>query len=141
MVERELLIVQTLFFTVPEGVLAPILTAVSSSEIQVNWALPQSPNGIILNYNLYIMTVEDGERLVATLSAVDSFTVGSLEPFNEYVFFVEACTSVGCNRSEMASAVTLESGELNYKRWVRSVLATELWPVLGCSKIMVSFAH
>lgn len=49
--------------------------------------------------------------LVASFSEVGSYTVGGLEPFTEYVFLVEACTSVGCNRSDTNSVITLESGE------------------------------
>ena len=49
--------------------------------------------------------------LVASFTEVGNYTVGGLEPFTEYVFLVEACTSVGCNRSDVNSVVTLESGE------------------------------
>ena len=49
--------------------------------------------------------------LVVSFSEVGSYIVGDLEPFTEYVFQVEACTSVGCNRSDINSVVTLESGE------------------------------
>ena len=52
-----------------------------------------------------------GEMLVAQFSEVDNHTVGGLEPFTEYSFLVEACTSVGCNRSDVNSVITLESGE------------------------------
>lgn len=99
------------FFTVPEEVLEPVLSAVSSSEVQIDWNTPQFPNGIIVSYTLYRITVGGGEMLVASFSEVGSYTVGGLEPFTEYVFLVEACTSVGCNRSDVNSVITLESGE------------------------------
>jgi usherin len=91
--------------------LEPVLSAVSSSEVQIDWNIPLSPNGIIISYTIYRITVGGGEMLVASLSEVGSYTVGGLEPFTEYVFLVEACTSVGCNRSDVNSIVTLESGE------------------------------
>ncbi len=98
-------------FTVPEGVLEPVLSAVSSSEVQIDWNIPLSPNGIIVSYTIYRITMGGGEMLVASLREVGSYTVGGLEPFTEYVFLVEACTSVGCNRSDVNSIFTLESGE------------------------------
>ena len=101
----------TFLLTVPEGVLEPVLSAVSSSEVQIDWNTPQFPNGIIVSYTLYRITAGGGEMLVASFSEVGSYIVGDLEPFTEYVFLVEACTSVGCNRSDVNSVVTLESGE------------------------------
>lgn len=94
---------------VPEGVLAPTLSAISSTEVQIDWSTPQSPNGIIVVYNLYRIT-GDEETLETFFSEVSSYVVGGLEPFTEYMFLVEACTTVGCNRSAVASVVTLESG-------------------------------
>ena len=98
-------------FTVPEEVLVPVLSAVSSSEIQINWSIPQFPNGMIISYSLYRITGGGGEMLVASFGEVGNYTVGGLEPFTEYVFLVEACTSVGCNRSDVNSVITLESGK------------------------------
>ena len=89
----------------------PVLSAVSSTEIQIIWSTPQSPNGIIVSYRLYRIN-EGGEMLVASFSEVGSHIIGGLEPFTEYMFLLEACTSVGCNRSEAESVITLESGEL-----------------------------
>ena len=97
---------------VPEGVQVPVLSPVSSSEIQIDWSTPQYPNGIIVSYSIYRVTGGDGEMLVASFGEVDSFIVGGLEPFTEYTFLVEACTSVGCNRSDVNFVITLESGEL-----------------------------
>ena len=104
------------FLTVPEGVLEPVLSAVSSSEVQIEWNTPQFPNGVIISYSLYGITgggggQGGGDMLVASFTDVGNYTVGGLEPFTEYVFLVEACTSVGCNRSDVNSVVTLESGE------------------------------
>lgn len=90
--------------------MAPVLTAVSSTEIQISWNVPQFPNGAILSYGIY-RVVGNGETLEATFNGVGSYVVGGLEPFTEYAFLMEACTSIGCNRSEAASALTLESGE------------------------------
>ena len=97
---------------VPEGVQMPVLSALSSTEIQVDWIVPLSPNGVIQRYVLYRVFGE-GEMLVASFDQVTSYIVSGLEPFTKYSFVLEACTSVGCNRSEPSSTVTLESGELN----------------------------
>ena len=118
-------------FTVPEGVLEPVLSAVSSSEIQIDWNTPQLPNGIIVSYTLYRITAGGGEMLVASFSEVGSYIVGDLEPFTEYVFLVEACTSVGCNRSDINSVITLESGKrmLNI---IMLVAVHQVWPDVYC---------
>ena len=96
---------------VPADVLAPVLTAASSTEVQIEWRMPLTPNGVIVRYTLYRITEGDGEMLVVSFGEVGRHVVGGLDAFTEYEFLLEACTSVGCNRSESASVVTLESGE------------------------------
>lgn len=98
-------------FAVPEGVLVPVLMALSSTEIQISWSQPQFPNGVIQRYGLYGVSNNMEMMLIASFNGVASYIVDGLQPFTEYSFLIEACTSVGCNRSEVTSTLTLESGE------------------------------
>ena len=52
--------------------------------------------------------------LLLISSDVGSHVVEGLQPFTEYGFLVEACTAVGCNESDTATAFTLESGKFRF---------------------------
>lgn len=108
----------TYTLAVPEDVAAPLLVAVSSTAVRVTWTEPSTPNGIILLYRVFTVSLVTGEQQLLLLSgSVEQVLVEELQPYTEYGFIVEACTTVGCNASQVASIFTLESGE-----WFQLVL-------------------
>ena len=60
----------------------------------------------------------ESETLAASSGVTGSAVVDELQPFTEYFFVLEACTAVGCNRSEVVSGFTQESG-----KWTLKILA------------------
>ena len=67
----------------PKGVLAPILTAINSTTIQVEWLEPIEPNGVIVSYNV----LQDGVS-VHTDSTTGVILLSQLMPFTSYTFQV-----------------------------------------------------
>ena len=100
-------------FPVPSSVQPPALVAESSTQIRVSWSLPLSPNGAIVRYTVFRVGGQDstGEVQVASAPTPGSALVGGLLPFVEYFFVLEACTALGCARSQPSSTFTLESGQ------------------------------
>lgn len=94
------------------GVPPPVVVAQSSSQIQVFWATPQTPNGVITLYNVFQIS-QNGNRLVkvANSSHPGSTMISGLQSFTEYFFSLEVCTAQGCNESQPGSGFTLESGK------------------------------
>ena len=95
----------------PQNVQAPILRAISSTAIQVNWTAPVNPNGNIIRYS--VSRITNGTH-VSILPASDlglslSHTVTGLAPYTLYTFNVTACTSVGCSAGPSASIRTLQA--------------------------------
>ena len=90
----------------PGVVPAPVLEAVSSSEILVSWQEPGSPNGVIISYRVF-----QNSGLLTSATQPGSFMSASLQSFTEYFFYVEVCTSAGCSVSTNTSIFTLEAGE------------------------------
>ena len=86
------------FFIVPEEVNVPMVT-VSNNNATFSWAPPNVTNGIITVYRLYL----DGEIVYS--GADHSATVHLRDIYEDHVFFLDACTSVGCGRSQNATLV------------------------------------
>ena len=91
------------FSSAPEGLSAPRLVALSSSEVEASWQAPALPNGEIVNYTLYV-----ARRVVYSGLAV-STVVHNLSPATNYSFRVSSCTGSGCTVSGDAPVRTLES--------------------------------
>ena len=103
-----------LFFSsaAPSGVDRPTVVVLSSSSLEVSWTEPANPNGVIVIYSLYSSTPDsDVDVLLTNSSLPGSSVVAGLEPFTEYGFIVVACTSAGCNQSEVGSGFTGENGK------------------------------
>ena len=81
----------------PLSVSPPTLFPVDSTSIKANWTTPQMSNGEI---NLYQLSV-DGEVVYEGMDR--EYTVTGLVPFQEYPFFLTACTRGGCTRSEVVT--------------------------------------
>ncbi|XP_035991625.1 usherin [Fundulus heteroclitus] len=94
---------------VPQDMKAPVVTAVSSSSLKVNWSVPSRPNGVIRRYHLN----QTGVGTIFTHSGgLRNYTVTGLQPYTDYTFVVAACTAVGCAASEPSTGRTLQASPL-----------------------------
>ena len=93
------------------------------NELLVVWTVPESPNGVVLNYTVYcdisetsasgdMLTLEDTNTTTVVVSGnLLSVVVTGLTPYTYYDCYVTANTSVGeGNASIVESAQTDESG-------------------------------
>ena len=103
----------------PDGVSAPSLKAIGSTEIEVKWTAPSQPNGIVRKYSLYRDDV-----VVLRQSSDFEFDDSALEPFTSYAYTLEACTTAGCTNSSASSILTPEDVPIG----VDAPLATPLSP-------------
>ena len=94
----------TTFSSAPEGLSPPGLTPLSATTMKVTWDAPEKPNGIIYNYTLHY-----SDQYIVFSSNIFVTDVIGLEPYTEYSFRVEACTSHGCKLSSVTKARTLEA--------------------------------
>lgn len=92
----------------PTGLSRPVLTAVSSTEIKVNWTAPKIPNGIITQYKLEMLSASVFQTIFTNIGEIKTYLVSGLQPFTSYLFRIVVCTSVGCTRSANATMRTLE---------------------------------
>ena len=67
----------------------------------LSWDPPTQPNGIIIEYHLFVNGVHRFSGLTTTA------TISDLLPSTTYNFLVEACTSAGCSNSSDSSNTTL----------------------------------
>ena len=93
--------------SIPEGLDPPFLTALSASSIAIKWTPPSTPNGELMSYIVNLISPIS----INITKAGDTFAVNvsSLQPYVEYTVRVQACTSVGCLKSETSTVRTLES--------------------------------
>ena len=68
-----------------------------------------TPNGELTQYNI----IQNGVEISSVNSSTLETIVSSLTPFTQYTFAVEACTVVGCFRSDDLVVITLEDGNLD----------------------------
>ncbi|KAG9336279.1 hypothetical protein JZ751_002626 [Albula glossodonta] len=104
---------------VPWGVRTPRWRRVGdrSDIIQLDWQAPTRPNGEISHY----VVLRDGqERYTGTESGFTD--MGGIRPFQEYVYQLRACTSVGCSDSDKVVAVTVQGVPENVPSPVVSAL-------------------
>lgn len=98
-------------FAVPQ---APTLLSVTASDpgtLNVTWAEPTTPNGVIISY-----TVAANNRAIVRADVTGTEVVLSgLDPYTSYSVSVQACTSEGCGSfSDEITVTTLEEGEVLY---------------------------
>nr|XP_006813188.1 PREDICTED: usherin [Saccoglossus kowalevskii] len=92
-------------FGAPEGFSPPNVYAINSTAFRVSWQPPESPNGDILNYTVYVDDV-----IIDTVdSVITSYVVTNLQPYTVYDVKVEVCTSFGCYMSDVTKATTQEA--------------------------------
>lgn len=83
--------------TAPLFVAPPIVTAIDSTTLFVNWSVPEITNGQLLSYQLKM------NDLISYTGLNTSFVASSLTPYKAYAFVLVACTAGGCT----ASAATI----------------------------------
>ena len=71
-------------FTAPEGVDRPTITIVSETALRVSWMAPETPNGKITGYNIYI----NGEKIETNLVTPGSYVITDLLPYTVYIIQV-----------------------------------------------------
>lgn len=96
----------------PQGMTAPInLTALSSSEIYVQWQAPGQPNGVIDQYRVLLNAGTSGQ-IEHGVGVVLETTINGLTPYTEYTVRIAACLSEiigGCGIGAASEIRTLES--------------------------------
>ena len=89
--------------SIPVGVIAPSLIALSFSEVEVRWDPPTKPNGIIQHYMLAIDDVNQANTITPFVH-----TQRNLLPYTIYRIAIIACTDVGCSVGPSSNILTLE---------------------------------
>ena len=94
---------------VPEGVSAPAIRVVSSSELFITWKPPTQANGKITKYSLYHSTDAQSEaaELLYEGKALE-FSLTKQEPYSNHVLRLKVCTAIGCSFSVQSTTRTSE---------------------------------
>uniref|UniRef100_UPI0037E7E888 usherin n=1 Tax=Semicossyphus pulcher TaxID=241346 RepID=UPI0037E7E888 len=88
----------------PESVPAPLVTHLSPHALNVSWTPPDTPNGVITSYGLWL----DGVLILNSSSSQRSFVVDGLAPWSRHVLRLQACTAQGCGKGPMVELRTLQ---------------------------------
>ncbi|KAM9366692.1 usherin [Symphorus nematophorus] len=88
----------------PENVPAPLVTPLSPHALNVSWTPPDTPNGVITSYGLWL----DGVLILNTSSSLRFFVVDGLSAWSRHVLRLQACTARGCGKGPMVEMRTLE---------------------------------
>ncbi|XP_051795531.1 usherin [Acanthochromis polyacanthus] len=88
----------------PENVPAPLVTPLSPHALNVSWTPPDTPNGIITSYGVWL----DGVLILNSSSSQKFFVVEGLSPWSRHVLRLQACTAQGCGKGPMVEMHTLE---------------------------------
>ena len=92
----------------PSGVQPPILVPLSALAIKISWKVPDKPNGIITQYQVF----ESGSSSPYYEGSEMAVTVSNKLPYTKYSFYVTACTHVGCTASAPAEVRTKEAAPM-----------------------------
>ncbi|XP_029281914.1 LOW QUALITY PROTEIN: usherin [Cottoperca gobio] len=88
----------------PENVPAPLVTPLSPHALNISWTTPDTPNGIITSYGLWL----DGLLILNSSSSQRFFVVEGLSPWSRHVLRLQACTARGCGKGPMVEMRTLQ---------------------------------
>lgn len=87
----------------PVGQDVPQVTSITSQGAFVSWPAVVQPNGVIVNYTLYL----DGDLWSVGLG--NAAMVSGLAPFTTHGLYVAVCTSAGCTQSATTSFTTAQA--------------------------------
>uniref|UniRef100_A0A3Q4AAY9 Uncharacterized protein n=1 Tax=Mola mola TaxID=94237 RepID=A0A3Q4AAY9_MOLML len=88
----------------PESVPAPLVTPLSPHAFNIRWTPPNSPNGVITTYGLWL----DGVLILNSSSSQRFSLLEGFTPWSRHMFRLQACTAQGCGKGPMVEARTLE---------------------------------
>lgn len=95
----------------PQFQTPPDVVTINSTAINVAWLPPQTPNGILLRYEVVLHT-DSSENIIANVSSdQNQYLITGLSPATEYGVSVVSYTSAGGTQSIAVFTVTGESGE------------------------------
>ena len=104
--------VNLIYLTVPEDIADPTLSVLSSSEIQITWKAPLTPNGVITEYKVFLLYPQSGISIsLINNTETGSYVAMELTPYTLYSFYLLVCNSAGCSSSNIVQNTTLESGK------------------------------
>lgn len=101
---------------VPESLLPPVPTVISSNQIAIAWSPPMKPNGVITKYELYRTkwSTKTEIRIYSGLSQ-SHLDDDALEPFTGYLYTLSVCTKLCANITASSLVYTEESTPANVK--------------------------
>ena len=88
---------------IPANVLPPSVTALDSTSLSISWQEPLSPNGEIVLYTIFVNSLP-----ILNATMPDVFLHTGLRPFTNYTVRLQACTTFGCDISDLVLTATLE---------------------------------
>ena len=92
----------------PDGLQSPDITAISPTEIRLDWLPPQQPNGIV---TLYILNETQGSNSTTIFQhrTLRNVTLSDRTPFTTYYFVLQACNIAGCATTPTVNVTTLQA--------------------------------
>ncbi|XP_038667644.1 usherin isoform X2 [Scyliorhinus canicula] len=90
----------------PEKIPAPVVHSYTSNSFNISWAEPELPNGIVINYGLFM------NGLLVENTSSPGCHVNDLTAWSLHNFRVQACTAKGCALGPLVKARTLGSAPL-----------------------------
>ncbi|XP_055581897.1 usherin [Falco cherrug] len=116
----------------PKDLSPPIVKAMGTALVEVKWAPPRKPNGIITNYFIHRRPVGSQEELLlfiwteGPLEFIDASD--ALQPFTLYEYRARAQNAVGSVDSLWASIQTLEASPWGMEApWAQATSAYSVW--------------
>ena len=94
----------------------PVVTALNSTAVRVEWTTPTSPNGLLIQYDVRKREVPfsgNGVLVQSVGAAVFSLVVGGLVPFTTFQFAVVSYTVGGGAQSDWTAGTTNETGKVS----------------------------
>ena len=101
-----------IFFTVPTAPRSVMVVNVTDTTVSLSWMPPNTPNGIITQYQLQYRRSDNTTNITSLDITNDTltYTVTGLSSNTEYVFTVRAFTAVG--HGNASNEVTDYTGKL-----------------------------
>ena len=88
----------------PSSIQPPTAMSITTTSVLLVWQAPSEPNGVITGYYIYRSNIAASGEITGL-----SYTDSSLDPYTDYDYIVEGCTSAGCTNSSIVIVTTLEA--------------------------------